>query len=343
MTATHVAAAPVDDEGEPDEPARPPRWWLDVAIGVALVLLVGMGALRWLDSTAYLVVVIQSGAPFVVVGLVLLTVATLLLRRWWMLVPVVAALAVAMSLVVPTYLSHASPKADRDLTVMAANLHLGQANPLQLMDAVRYHSVDVLVLTEVTPDAIQGLDDDGATAYFTQRVGTPRANGYAGTMILSRYPLSLRSAGTDPAVEGTPSAQPEVDITVAEGHVRLKVAHPMAPLRGATDQWHAGLQRLDAWKDAQRGTDPVLIAGDFNAAFGHPVFRDLASGLLDAQREAGQGWVRTWPYSDSRMPPYVQIDHVLSRGLTLVEAGEIAYNRADHAAVWASYALHQAG
>lgn len=343
MTATHVAAAPVDDEGEPDGAARPPRWWLDVAIGVALVLLVGMGALRWLDSTAYLVVVIQSGAPFVVVGLVLLTVATLLLRRWWMLVPVVAALAVAMSLVVPTYLSHASPKADRDLTVMAANLHLGQANPLQLMDAVRYHSVDVLVLTEVTPDAIQGLDDDGATAYFTQRVGTPRANGYAGTMILSRYPLSLRSAGTDPAVEGTPSAQPEVDITVAEGHVRLKVAHPMAPLRGATDQWHAGLQRLDAWKDAQRGTDPVLIAGDFNAAFGHPVFRDLATGLLDAQREAGQGWVRTWPYSDSRMPPYVQIDHVLSRGLTLVEAGEIAYNRADHAAVWASYALHQAG
>jgi endonuclease/exonuclease/phosphatase (EEP) superfamily protein YafD len=348
MTATYVAATPAD-EGESDESdgsgerARLPRWWLDVAIGVALVILVGMGALRWLDSTAYLVVVIQSGAPFVVVGLILLTAATVLLRRWWMVVPVVAALTVAMAMVVPTYRSHASPKADRDLTVMAANLRFGQANPLQLMDAVRYHSVDVLVLTEATPDAIQGLDDDGATAYFTQRVGTPRADTYTGTMILSRYPLSLRSAGTDPAVEATPSAQPEVDVTVAEGHVRLKVAHPMAPVRGATHQWHAGLQRLDAWKDAQHGSEPVIVAGDFNAAFGHPVFRDLATGLMDAQREAGQGWVRTWPYSDSRMPPYVQIDHVLSRGLTLVEAGEIAYNRADHAAVWASYALPRAG
>jgi endonuclease/exonuclease/phosphatase (EEP) superfamily protein YafD len=226
---------------------------------------------------------------------------------------------------------------------MSANLHLGQANPLQLMDAVRYHSVDVLVLTEATPDAIRGLDDDGATTYFTQRIGTPRADSFTGTMILSRYPLSLISAGIDQAVEATPSAQPEVDVTVAGSHVRLKVAHPMAPLRGDTDQWHAGLQRLDAWKDAQHGSDPVLIAGDFNASFGHPVFRSLATGLEDAQRAAGQGWVRTWPYSDSRMPPFVQIDHVLSRGLTLVEAGEIAYNRADHAGVWASYALPKAG
>jgi endonuclease/exonuclease/phosphatase (EEP) superfamily protein YafD len=244
-----------------------------------------------------------------------------------------------MSIVVPTYVSHTSPRADRDLTVMSTNLRYGQANPLQLMDAVRYHSVDVLVLTEATPEAIQGLDDDGARAYFTQRVGTPRADTYTGTMVLSRYPLRLVNAGTDSAVEATPSAQPEVDITVADSHVRLKTAHPAAPLRGATDQWHAGLQRLDAWKDAQRSSEPVLVAGDFNAAFGHPVFRELADGLLDAQREAGQGWVRTWPYSDSRMPPYVQLDHVLSRGLTLVEAGQLAYNRADHAAVWASYSL----
>ena len=340
MTETHVAAADErEPAAEPSEPSHRRRRWPDVVIGVALLALVGMGALRWLDSTAYLVVVLQSGAPFVVVGLVLLSAATLVLRRWWMVVPVAAALAVALSMVVPTYVSHTSPKADRDLTVMAANLRYGQANPLQLMDAVRLQSVDVLVLTEATPEAIEGLDDDGATSYFTERVGTPRADTFTGTMILSRYPLSLRSAGTDPDVEATPSVQPEVDVTVAEGHVRLKVAHPMAPLRGETGQWHAGLQRLDAWKDAQRGSEPLIVAGDFNAAFGHPVFRELATGLVDAQRAAGQGWVRTWPFSDSRMPPYVQLDHVLSRGLTLVEAGQVAYNRADHAAVWASYAL----
>jgi endonuclease/exonuclease/phosphatase (EEP) superfamily protein YafD len=222
---------------------------------------------------------------------------------------------------------------------MSANLRYGQANALQLMDAVRYQSVDVLVLTEATPEAMENLDDDGARTYFTSRVGQARADTVTGTMVLSRYPMSLLSAGADPSVEATPNVQPEVDITVADRVVRLKVAHPMAPLRGETGQWHAGLERLRAWKDEQHGTGPVLIAGDFNAAFGHPPFRTLADGLVDAQRDAGEGWVRTWPFSDSRLPPYVQIDHVLSRGLTLVEAGQVAYNRADHAAVWASYAV----
>ena len=80
------------------------------------------------------------------------------------------------------------------------------------------------------------------------------------------------------------------------------------------------------------------MAGDFNAAFGHPGFRDLAAGLDDAQRTDGQGWVRTWPFAGNRLPAFVQLDHLLSRGLTVVAAGQVAVNRADHAAVWASYA-----
>ena len=331
------------DDSEPEEPRQRRRHRLDVVIGVALVVLVGVGALRWLDSTAYVVVVLQTAAPFVVMGLVLLTATTLVLRRWWMVLPVGLALVVALTMVVPTYRSHTSPKADRDLTVMAANLHFGGANALQLMDAVHYRSVDVLVLTEATPEAMEHLDAEGATSYFTTRVGQARPDTYTGTMILSRYPLTVRSEGLDATAEATSSVQPEVDVTVPNGLVRIKAAHPTAPLSGDTDAWWAGLHGLSAWKDAQRGNEPVLLAGDFNACFGHPAFRDVADGLIDAEREAGGGWVRTWPYSESRMPPYVQLDHLLSRGLTLVDAGQVAYNRTDHAAVWASYAVPRAG
>ena len=35
----------------------------------------------------------------------------------------------------------------------------------------------------------------------------------------------------------------------------------------------------------------------------------------------------------------MQLDHVLSRGLTVVDSGQVALNGTDHAAVWASYAL----
>ena len=207
---------------------------------------------------------------------------------------------------------------------MSANTWIGSANAGQLMDAVRFHAVDVLVVTEATPAIMRRLDAEGASDYFTHREGIARASTFTGTMILSRYPLSVRNPGTDAAVEATQSVQPEVDVTAPEGTVRLKVAHPTAPLQGDTAQWRAGLRALQAWKEHLDGDQPVVMAGDFNASFGHPGFRDLAEGLDDAQRTDGQGWVRTWPFAGNRLPPFVQLDHLLSRRLTVVAAGQVA-------------------
>jgi endonuclease/exonuclease/phosphatase (EEP) superfamily protein YafD len=313
--------------------------WLDAAIALVLLVLAAVGALRWLDSTAYLVVVLQTAGPFVLIGLGLLLAATLVLRRWVMAIPVAVALAVAVAVAAPAFRASTSPKVEPDLTVMSANVWVGAANANQLMDAVRFHSVDVLVLVEATPALLQRLDGEGAGDYFTHREGAARPSTYSGTMVLSRYPLSVRSAGTDPAVEATQSVQPELDVTTPKGTVRLKVAHPTAPLRGDTVAWRAGLRALQTWKERLDGDEPVVMAGDFNASYGHPAMRDVAAGLSDAQVTDGQGWVRTWPFAGNRLPAFVQLDHLLSRGLTVVSAGQVAVNRADHAAVWASYAL----
>ncbi|MFD1052735.1 endonuclease/exonuclease/phosphatase family protein [Terrabacter terrigena] len=328
-----------------DDPSAGPgrrrgrRRWLDVAIALVLLVLVAVGALRWLDSTAYLVVVLQTAGPFVLIGLLLLTVTALVLRRWVTAIPVAVALAVAVAVAAPGFRASTSPKAEADLTVMSANVWVGAANANQLMAAVRFHAVDVLVLVEATPALLRRLDAEGARDYFTQREGVARPGTFTGTMVLSRYPLSVRSAGTDPSVEGTQSTQPELDVTAPNGTVRLKVAHPTAPLRGDTVEWRAGLRALQSWNERHHGDGPVVMAGDFNASYGHPGMRDLAEGLDDAQLTDGEGWVRTWPFAGNRLPAFVQLDHLLSRGLTVVSAGQVAINRADHAAVWASYAL----
>ena len=315
-------------------PARR-RFLIDVAILVVLLGLCAAGTLRWIDTTAYPVVVLQTAAPFVAIGLLLLAVATAALRRWWMLLPVGLAVAVAATLVVPAFLSSASPDATRDLTVMSANLRVGGAQPTQLMDAVRFHAVDVLVLTEVTPGAIEGLTREGADSYFPQRAGEAEADGYAGTMVLSRYPLREVSAD----LGGSPNRQPEVAVTIDGVELRVQTAHPAAPIAGQTPEWRAGLRTLQAWKERQSGAGPILLVGDFNSSSAHPGFRAVAAGLDDAQRATGSGWVRTWPYADSRLPPFVQLDHVLSRGLSVIDSGEVALNGTDHAAVWGSYAL----
>ncbi len=315
------------------------RHTLDVLIAVALVALAVVGALRWLDVTWYPIVVAQTAGPFVALGLGLLLVVTVLLRRWWLFVPVGVLTVVAATFAVPSFFAHTSPDATRGLTVMSANLRYGGANALQVMDAVRFRAVDVLVLVEATPDAVARLTADGLTTELTQQVGEARPGSFTGTVIFSRYPLNTVSATGDRDLENTDSLQPEV-LVQAPGHtVRLKAVHPAAPTEGRTDLWRAGLDALSAWKQETPRADPVIIAGDFNASFGHPAFRRLADGLDDAQRTAGDGWVRTWPVVGSRLPPYVQLDHLLSRNLTVIDAGEVAIHGTDHAMVWASYAF----
>jgi endonuclease/exonuclease/phosphatase (EEP) superfamily protein YafD len=314
------------------------RRLIDVAILVVLLGLLAVGALRWLDTTAYPVVVLQTASPFVAIGLLLLVGVTALLRRWWMLLPVGIAIAGAATLVVPAFASHASPEETRDLTVMSSNLRVGRAQPTQLMDSVRFHAVDVLVLTEVTPAALEGLTGEGMDSYFPQQVGEPEVDGYAGTMVLSRYPL--REVTAD--LGGSPNRQPEVVVTVDGVDLRVQTAHPAAPIAGQTAEWRDGLRALQSWKEQQSGSGPIMVVGDFNSSFGHPGFRAVADGLDDAQRTTGSGWVRTWPYAGSRLPPFVQLDHVLSRGLTVIDSGQVGLNGTDHAAVWGSYALPDA-
>ena len=314
------------------------RRWLDATIGGVLVLLLLVGSLRWIDTTWRPVVVLQSVGPFVVVALGLLLVATLLLRRWWMLLPVGICAALAWAMALPTFFAHTVP-GPGNLTVMSANLYYGRANADHVMAAVRTHEVDVLVLTEVTPDVIDRLDAAGLTRLLGHRTGEARPDTFTGTMIYSRLPMTVVSGTANPSVEQTPSLQPEVVLTVGGRQVRLKAAHPMAPLPGETDQWRAGLAALQRWKDDVPTGERLVIAGDFNASFGQPAFRDLADGLVDAQRAAGEGWVRTWPVVGRRMPPFVALDHLLSRGLGVVDAGQVAFHGSDHMLVWASYAL----
>lgn len=322
--------------------ARSSRWQgriLDVLIAVVLVGLVATGALRWLDVAWFPVVVAQTSGPFVVIGLALLLLVTLLLRRWWLLLPVTVAGVVAGALVMPSFSAHTSPRATVGLTVMSANLRFGEANALQVMDAVRANNVDVLVLLEVTPDAVGRLRADGLGDELREQVGEARPRTFTGTLVFSRFPVKTVDATGDSGLAPPASLQPEVLVQAPKGKVRLKAVHPPPPIAGNIARWSQGLTDLTTWKNRAPASEPLIMAGDFNADVGHPAFRRVAAGLVDAQRVAGLGWVRTWPVVGERLPPYVQLDHLLSRGLRVIEAGQVSIQGTDHAMVWASYAL----
>ena len=119
-----------------------------------------------------------------------------------------------------------------------------------------------------------------------------------------------------------------------DGAFRVKAVHTRQPIVSARG-WAQDLDRLHTWQLAQPADQPLFMAGDFNASQSHPAFRAMLEGLTDAHRATGGGWVRTWPQG-RRIPPFVQLDHVLGRGVTAVDAGVTPVRGSDHAAVWAT-------
>jgi endonuclease/exonuclease/phosphatase (EEP) superfamily protein YafD len=134
--------------------------------------------------------------------------------------------------------------------------------------------------------------------------------------------------------------EPVVSIHRSTGDVVLRAVHLQPPgIQGAAD-WRSGLANLQAWRERQPPDQPLVLAGDFNSSWGHPGFRGLAGTLTDAHQAAGQGWVRTWPQGRRLIRPFVQLDHVLTRGLSIVDAGVVLVPNTDHAAVWARLSPH---
>ncbi|NMM22282.1 MAG: endonuclease/exonuclease/phosphatase family protein [Phycicoccus sp.] len=299
--------------------------WAGVLVSVLLV------GLRWVDSSIAIVAVLQSMVPLVAVGVTGLLVIAVIARRWRVAVVAGAVFSVCATIAVPSVLAHTATSGRDDLVVMSANLQFGRADAPSLVTAVREHRVDVLVLLEVTPAFVERLTGAGLDAVLPESVGVAR-QGAGGTIIRSRIPMTLVAPGID---DVSPYAfnEPVVSIHRPDGDVVLRAVHARPPVPSGA-RWRSGLADLRAWRERQPAGQPLVMAGDFNSSLSHPAFRQVAETMTDAHRGAGQGWVRTWPVG-SRVPPFVQLDHVLMRGLQVVDAGTVTIAHTDHRAIWA--------
>lgn len=300
-----------------------------VAVTVLLSLLT---VLRWFDAAHTVVAAVQAARPVWGLLAVLVLVAALLSRHRAAIVLSALLVAVHAWLAVPWFVptGTADPSGD-DLVVVVSNLEFGNADPTALATQVQQLDADALVLLEITPQALQTIQGTGIGTQLPNRGGQPDL-GASGTVVLSRYPVTQIARGS-----GSMN-QPLVSLATEKGEVLLKAAHPMPPTSALT--WHKELRNLDRAVAELVATDPrpVIVAGDFNATEDHAVFRPLTRTTVDAHRAAGAGWVRTWPQGAS-VPAFAHIDHVLTSGLEVVDAGSFTVPGTDHAAVWARLSL----
>lgn len=231
-----------------------------------------------------------------------------------------------------------SARINDDLVVMSANLEYGGADAQSLVTAAREHRVDVLVLLEITPAAVERLRIAGLDSLLPDSVGRSSQDA-GGTIIRSRIPLTLVEPGLD-HVSHYAFDEPVVSMHRPGGDVVLRAVHSLPPSPSGAADWRSGLADLQAWRERQLADQPLVMAGDFNSSQDHPGFRRVAETMTDAHRAAGQGWVRTWSQGRRLIPPFIQLDHVLIRGLGVVDAGVVHLPDTDHAAIWARLSPH---
>ena len=287
--------------------------------------------------------VATSFVPFALLGYVVAAGGLLVVRRglagrWRTAATLTVVLClvgvlVHVVLLAPAYVGrHASGRPD--VTVMTANLRLGQADPAAVVRIARDARADVVVLEEVDSSeyaALAGLKD--ALPYAA---GAPEP-GSIGTVIFSRYRLD----GLTPVPVSKSAWAVHVDATRPFWVLGLHTSQPMA----WPDAWREDFAQVD---HAVRGAPgPLVIAGDFNATLDHaPMRRLLRLGFADAARQANSGWQPTWPGDSTAAGglPFglsvVALDHVLTtKEFSAISTSTYHVPGSDHRALVARLAL----
>jgi endonuclease/exonuclease/phosphatase (EEP) superfamily protein YafD len=286
--------------------------------------------LAGLDTGTPLAVVVVGLPHAAVAGvLILLTVAAL--RSWWL--TGIAAVLVVVELVwlVPRFIADdvSVPNGAPRLRVATVNTHVAKVDAGALVGLVRRERVDVLAVEELTSKAGSAFDRAGLAELMPYREAHPEA----GSAIYSRLPLS----GGGLLHRDTTWPQPTAQVFLGGRGVRLVAVHTFYPL-GNARRWAQDMKALRS-EAADDARDTVFL-GDFNATLDHASMRDLLdTGLTDTHAELGHGWAPTWPAHDSRLPPLIQLDHVLhGSGLVAVSVSEHTLPGSDHRAVVAELA-----
>ena len=277
-----------------------------VLTAVVVLLLAVPTAVRLLgDHGQVPLVAVVSLTPYAVPLLALALALLLWRRRWWAAAAAGVLLTTNLVWLVPLWVPDRAPVSGATgLTVMTANLRLGEADPAAVVAAVRARHVDVLALEELTPEAVVGLRRAGLERELGHHVLEPLP-GSSGAGLWSRLPL------TSAAAWDATSAMPSATLAVGGRRVAVHVLHPYPTLLSGSAHFRADYATLTERVAALDPATPTVLLGDLNATVDHSELRALmGQRFRDAPELAGSGLLRTFTPS-RRLPPLLQLDHVL--------------------------------
>lgn len=265
-----------------------------------------------------------------------LSIVTLLMARHYLLTLVAVGLTTsAIATQVPLYVSSKSTHpSSTPLRVVSANMREGQGDAREVVNSTRDHA-DVVAIQELTPEAVDRLTSAGIDTVFPYRWLDARESSH-GVGLWSRYPLE-----TPQRIGGYTFAMVSARISLADVATApiVVVLHVAGPWPNPVDDWRRDFERLPATLHdvAERGGDGcVIVTGDFNATTDMRQLRDLfTDGYRDAAEQSGAGIMPTFP-ADSRLPPLLAIDRILTRKCDATSMRTLLVPGSDHRGVAAT-------
>ncbi len=217
---------------------------------------------------------------------------------------------------------HSAPEQAGGLRLATGNLNIDNPTPKAFVATMINAEPDIILLQELTPQAWSQIEAMPELATYTDRVVDPRTTGL-GSAILSRIPL------TDGRAERFGVGWlTRADIVVGEERVTLLNVHLTTPLsRLGIERWQAEHEMLAEF--VRTRTNPMILAGDFNATGQHDEFRQLLyAGLTDAHDATGSALGFSWGRAGVLL---MRLDHMLmTEGLTPVKSRMADGSGSDH-------------
>lgn len=301
-------------------------------VGVLLLTIAWAAfAVRYTPLPTHMWLYAAVAAPFLLITAPLALVVLLWGRRWLLGAVAAGLTVVTVAVQVPFYVAAKPDSASVTVRVMTINMLDGQADT-EAITAIANDHADVLMVQEFTSEALRRLEAAGIDRTFPHHRVEPRP-GASGTGIYSRYPMTT-SARIDGLQRVMISARLRIEgVTIDPTVASVHLASPWPHRIDGWNRDYAAFPSILGKIAGENAAGSIIIAGDFNATIDMHPFRSLLDdGYCDASEQAGAG--RQFTYrSNWRAPPFMGLDHVLTRNATAVSTETVTVPVSDHRAL----------
>jgi len=299
-------------------------------LGVLAFVVGAVGlASRYLPITNEAILVVAAASPYLTTASGVALILFALARRWVLTIAAALLCVVMVGVQLPRFIGPEPMDVPSvAVRVVTANLGFGRADSSGVAELAR-SSADVLVIQELTPEAVAGLSSAGVDGTFPHRILNPEAKA-SGIGIWSRYPIVDSSQ-----VEGyqMPMLRARIQVPGVRFAPTLLAVHLAAPWVQPLHIFREDMTRFPATlRDVARdaGSGAVIVAGDLNSTMDMQPFRKfLDEGYRDAGEQVGAGLTRTYPSKPWRKP-MIGIDHVLVYNCAASSVRTVALPGSDH-------------